>query len=955
MAVNYDSLATQFGGTEVPSSAVNLDSLAAQFGGVEVSAAPAAKPPAAKAAQPSKVPWTAADYAGAAGRAATNLPGDVAQLYGEMLATGRDVVGAVMPWNIGATAQNIGAIGQEAAKTVAGEIEIGMRKLGLPSKPLPGREQYLGELVSRAEQLNQTIGESALAQAVRGDFGPLLTSIADRPAHAALNAAIGLKSLAGVAEKAGYSQFAANLTKAASTIDPLTLPGRAGQAARVAAAKGAAATTGKTSEFLQSAANLPTIGEVTSNALAKVAQGATIYGQKIFDPQSAWIRKTYGKDLPAFQRELGKPPIEPVLGITSTLGERGLGVPVVEPVAAEAELLATKTPSVLQQREEARKVAMGRHLSPLSYQGLQEATEARDAASVIDYGKVDPKIVKSDAQLESLLERARKAVAEAEEVAGIEGRSFSSLFDIRSEAQKAYSAGGPLRAAEVIEGKGVVSRTTPGTGEVKVVDTRSAAEKAYGMPLRTAETVEGATQVARTLPAQAEKRLVDIRSAVDRAYSSGGGLSTAEITKPSTTVTSKTPDVTFTRDPITGQMRTTGAYDPITGKRIGAPSGVTTPGTTTRQVGGGTTPATAEERIVDLRSAIQKAYSSGGELTTEEKKVLETVNRRVTPANAEQQLVDIRSALQKAYGSGPLQIGEKTTSVTVGGHVRPATAGVQYSGRTLSQIDRALGELSNLPGSTGMTATRSQSLKSLQSDLRKYLFQEGKLPELGRAVENYAQASRGIDRIKVAEYLRNLVSDIAEPGGEKKFIDYWREVRKGNAGKLISDATGDRTYSTLTGKNSLGFTSKEMQRFEDVAQKIEQREKYERYARRGAQADIGVGEPQRAIPHTLNTTGMLANAWLRIHGEYLSKKTANKLAEVMTSPDNKAILDAFTKAVERGKWGEANAAMVKALSKKAGKLTGETKKAYATLEAQTMRNFLNPRIENEENINALTP
>ena len=115
-------------------------------------------------AQPTTQQWGAGDYARAAGKAAVNLPGDILTLGGEAAKTGADVLGAAMPWNWKATGEKVFTTGRELAKTGAGEIELGLRNLGINVKTRPGKEAELEQFVAQAKALNTQISQSARSE-----------------------------------------------------------------------------------------------------------------------------------------------------------------------------------------------------------------------------------------------------------------------------------------------------------------------------------------------------------------------------------------------------------------------------------------------------------------------------------------------------------------------------------------------------------------------------------------------------------------------------------------------------------------------------------------------------------------------------------------------------------------------------------------------------------------------
>ena len=434
------------------------------------------------------------------------------------------------------------------------------------------------------------------------------------------------------------------------------------------------------------------------------------------------------------------------------------------------------------------------------------------------------------------------------------GRKISSIAQTQEAVQ---SAAEDLDAANKVNYGAVNTKTV------------ASDPKLERLLARASEAVAKAEKAAN-IQGREFSSVIDSRTPVQKAYGATGEISAVETKAGAGKVSPTVTDVTFERDPITGQLKTTSGYNPVTGERVGAPAGVKTTATETRATGGG---------------------------------------------------------------------------------VKPATGAVQYSGKTLAEIDRAIGELANQPAATGMTETISKSLLDLQGELRKHLYEEGRLPELKKAVETHASESRGIERMKLGQFVQGLVADIENPAGERRFLKYWEEVRKGNARPLIQDATGNNTAQSLkiTDKGpNLGLTSGEYNKLESIAKKIEERRTYERMARGGAAADVRVGEKTPFI-HTLSKEGMIANMMLRLKGEALSKAAANKLAGILSAEGNEAMLQAFEQARRRGEMPKKNADAVMNALKKAGGAFEPAKKAYTTVEAQAVRNFLSP----DQNNNSL--
>lgn len=662
----------------------------------------------------SAVKWDKKSWASTAGEAVKNLPGDIGQLYGEGLSMLGGVANAAL--HPVETAQKVGNLAEKQLKAFGGEIMLASEKLGFPLKVRPGKEAEAAQFVDAAKNLNLAVSSSSVGQAMQGNFEPLKEEISNRPAHVLLNTAIAAKSLASLAEKAGMTGVASNLSKVESAINPLTMPGRAGQFARNVAKTGSEITTGAPSTVLNKLANLPTLGEVGTNALSKSVGGVTKWGQNIFSPQEVWLRKTYGEDLGQARKMLVTSPEVSEVGARLTPAERTLSLQRMEAPAAEEKLRREVGATPADRANTARKLKLESELKPIAKDAsaLEEAEAKRLEASKANYAKVDTKTVVSDPELESLLDRGAEAVNKAEKSMRIEGKPFSGSFSKRSDAQKAYLSGD------------------------------------FGM---------------------------------------------------------KNPT---------------------------------------------------------------------------------------------------------------------------------------YSGKTLSEIDRALSDLASMPqGTEGMTATISGKLKGLQSELRSYLSREDKLPELSKALEEHTEHSRNIDRLKVGQFVQNLVTDINKPANETKFLEYWKEAKRGDASRLIKDATGDNTLAQKgLGEKGLGFTPEEINRFDNVAKDLARKRESARQTSLGSGADIGVGEPIKGVPHTLNHTGVIANMLLRLKGEAISKKAANSLAKIVFEGGNEDVLAAFDKAIASGKRPDLNAAYAKLKARQAGELLNKGKKSYTTIQAQGIRNFL---------------
>jgi hypothetical protein len=389
----------------------------------------------------------------------------------------------------------------------------------------------------------------------------------------------------------------------------------------------------------------------------------------------------------------------------------------------------------------------------------------------------------------------------------------------------------------------------------------------------------------------------DIRAEVEKAYSAGGPLSTeATITK---------------GKKIAGGMR----VDPVTGKPVYGPDipgkQVVTPKSTTRVGGGERTnfmtgesiPQTREVRITDPKTGkvtIRKQIIPGT--------ITEQPGATITAGGAKINLITGKPILT------PATRGEQLTSkggATKGG-VTPATAVPQFSGETLSTIDKVLGDAQKgFLSESRVGPAEATAYKNLQKEYRAWLAKKENLPELKTAQENFAKNSQRIQKTQIAEYLKKKVGDIHNPSGEKEYLALLEDEPR-----LIKEATGDDTFSKLS---DVGFNEFDTKKLKDVKLKAEQRRETERYAKLGKKEDVSVGEPWKHVS-VLNIWGTLLNMSAAIQGKALTKRAATTIRDMLLKPENGKLAEAYGKAIAQGDKRLAADTMRKLLAKKAAKV-----------------------------------
>jgi hypothetical protein len=265
---------------------------------------------------------------------------------------------------------------------------------------------------------------------------------------------------------------------------------------------------------------------------------------------------------------------------------------------------------------------------------------------------------------------------------------------------------------------------------------------------------------------------------------------------------------------------------------------------------------------------------------------------------------DIRSEVEKAYSAGgPLSIK---------GGTMPATAVPQFSGETLSTIDKVLGDAQKgFLSESRVGPAEATAYKNLQKEYRAWLAKKENLPELKIAQENFAHNSQRIQKTQIAEYLKKKVGDIHNPAGEKEYLALLEDEPR-----LIKEATGDDTFSKLS---DVGFNEFDTKKLKDVKLKAEQRRETERYVKLGKGEDVSVGEPWKHVS-VLNIWGTLLNMGAALRGEALSKRAATTIRDMLLKPENGKLAEAYGKAIAQGDKRLAADTMRKLLAKKAAKV-----------------------------------
>jgi hypothetical protein len=815
--IDYEALAKQAQSTPTPET-IDYEALAKQAQGMPVQ-------PKATSQN-----WNVGDYAKTAGRALWNLPGDIVQIPMEMASTGVKAANALLPWNIKDTAGKIVRGTESAAKTGAGEMTLALQNLGVNVQPQPGKEQETADMIEAAKKLNSVISNSAISNAVQGDFGPLMNEVADRPAHALLNVMVASKSLAGLMEKAGYADVAANLNKVEQVVNPLTMPKRAvqatasalkstGEKAGVAAEMGYAPKwVGNVGEGVNKfVANAP---QAVSNFLPRVASAATNWAGNVLHPENAYLNKIYKEDLEAARGILSTTPMVSKTGSHLTPAERTLSLHRVEATAGEAEVAGTIAPSEWSRREAERVKNLSKQIDPQST-GLAEAEKIRKENASEAFEPVDKQPVVVDAKFKELMNRPamKAAFKQAQETAENKNKPFGKQ---------------PLRVKSTLFSSGAQKIITP-DATLKNILSRPTTQDAIALAEKNAQ--DFGTKFGSYAPTKNAMGVVP-----ERRY---------------------------------------------TGKDI--------------------------------------------------RKLEQSLQNIKTPA---------AQAIRKEL--------KTWADANVKGYKETFVPEKVYRGEDITKIKTALDELIRKPAWYG----KEDALRVLKSDLLKWA--DEKVPGYGAARQQYITDSQAINRIRLSKYMQDLVSDVHNPAGEKKFLEYWEDIKSGKEGaqeKLIKDATKSKIYTELEGagkgKIGLNFTKEDIARFDKIAADLKTRREYARQASAGAGADIQVGEKITGLPHTLSAEGVMANTFLRLKGEALSKKAAASLAKLAHEKDNAKILDAFDKAIKAKNKPALSAIVAKLRQQQIARMAGRATKAYSTVRGQAVKNAFAPRAEPADSANAM--
>lgn len=295
-----------------------------------------------------------------------------------------------------------------------------------------GQQQLIGLAKSVGGDYAKRFGSvEAIKQGLATDPAPYLSDIS----MALGGLGLGVKTVGTAGKLPTLVKIGTATGEVGAAVDPFALSGSALKGAGKVAAKilpeSVTTTLGK-------------IGELPG----RMASATREYAGNVFDPVTNWLKKTGDQYLPELQQVATQAPKESLPGITSTFGERvaQAQIPAIKPVAGEASILKKGGSAEVNARELARKKVMSEHVGSIGggEETLKALEKVKEESRAVDYAKVDEKIVKSDPELLSILDRADKAFKKAEEIAKIDGRDFVPPFDIRSEVEKTYGAGGPL-------------------------------------------------------------------------------------------------------------------------------------------------------------------------------------------------------------------------------------------------------------------------------------------------------------------------------------------------------------------------------------------------------------------------------------------------------------------------------------------------------------------------------
>jgi len=337
----------------------------------------------------------------------------------------------------------------------------------------------------------------------------------------------------------------------------------------------------------------------------------------------------------------------------------------------------------------------------------------------------------------------------------------------------------------------------------------------------------------------------------------------------------------------------------------------------------------------DIRSAVEKAYSTGGPLSTKPYSFPSETRKVTTAIKGQKKLLtdphtgkvtEITSPImgegRKTFLTDPRTgkvtevikpSGGATTTRVVkeAGGTYPATAVPQFSGETLSTIDKVLGEAQKgFLGESRVGKAEATAYANLQKEYRAWLDRKENLPELRVARDNFSRVSNRIQKTKIAEYLKKKVGDIHNKAGEDEYL-----ALVADEPRLIKEATGDETYTKLS---DIGFNEVDMRKINEVKAKAEQGRETKRYADLAKNEDVYVGEPWKHVS-VLNIQGTLANMGMALRSEALSKRAAIELKGMLLNPENGKLAQAYSKAMAQGDKRLAADAMRKLLAKKAAK------------------------------------